>query len=128
MLEFVNKAYIGSTEFVAKMLEYFDIGNPQDYVPFMEHLKMQQRVADEVRSEQVIAQKEVLNAANGEPIVAASQGMGNAAGVGAGPQVAGPAGAAGPVAVSGPAQGTPTGASGIGRGQSYLGLRGRLTS
>lgn len=114
MLEFVNKAYIGSTEFVSKMLEYFDIGNPQDYVPFVEHLKMQQRVADEVRSEQVIAQKEVLrNAANGEPIVAAGQGMGNAAGVGAGPQVAGPAGAAGPVAVSGPAQGTPAGASGI---------------
>lgn len=60
------KLYVGSTEFVEKMIEFFDVGNPKDYLPFTDDLKVQLRAMDDFRAQQTQAQKEALkNGASG---------------------------------------------------------------
>lgn len=58
--ELLNSAYVGMTSLTERMLEFFDIGDPQDFLPFVEQMKVQMRATDKVREEQVQAMKEAL--------------------------------------------------------------------
>lgn len=65
MQELLTSTYVGMTSLTERMLEFFDIGDPQDFLPFIEQLKVQMRAADKVRAEQAQAMKEVLNGQGG---------------------------------------------------------------
>lgn len=72
--ELAQKVFVGSTDFMEKMIEFFDVGDPKDYLPFTDHLKIQMRAMDDVRSEQAQAQREAMrNAGNGQAFAGAGQ-------------------------------------------------------
>ena len=59
--ELLNSTYVGLTGLTGKMLEFFDIGDPDDFLPFVDQIKVQLRAMDKVREEQVQAMKKELN-------------------------------------------------------------------
>lgn len=74
MKELATKVFVGSTDFMEKMIEFFDVGDPKDYLPFVDHLKIQMRAIDDVRAEQAQAQREAMrNAGNGQAITGFGQ-------------------------------------------------------
>lgn len=58
--ELVMKLFVGSREFLAKMIEFFDVGDPNDYLPFVDHIKVQMKAFDDIREQQTQAQKEAM--------------------------------------------------------------------
>lgn len=118
LYELMLKMYVGSTEFLGKMIEYFDVGNPQDYLPYTDHLKIQLRAFDEVRQQQTTAQKEALkNGTVGGPAAASPGGeVLGGAGAPSGAPSTGLAGTAGPMGVPG---GAPQ--AGVGNGAGAFG-------
>lgn len=102
--ELLTSMYIGQTMLAERVLEFFDVGNPQDFVPFVEHLKVQMRAMDQVRNEQVSAMKEAQRGQEGgigggtagAAALGAPGAVGNANyGPGIGPGMQNPAGMAG---------------------------------
>ena len=77
-----QKLYVGSTEFMHKMFEYFDVGNPDDYLPYIEDMKLALRQQDLAKQAQVDQAKGAMNNANG--IVGDSGQGGGAVSSGAG--------------------------------------------
>jgi hypothetical protein len=69
-LELVNSVYVGMTTLMGKIFEFFDVGNADDFLPFVEQLKVQLQQVDKIREQQVNAIKgSMRNAAgNGGPI------------------------------------------------------------
>jgi len=115
MQELMNSLYVGSTLITSKMLEFFDVGNAEDFVPFVDHLKVQLRAMDAVRTEQVAVMKEQLNGTGASAATAAGQSGQVGEQMGAAGAAAGGLGAAGTGAASTvqPAgQVAPTGAAG----------------
>ncbi len=113
MQELINSLIVGGTSFMSKVLDFFDVGNPDDFLPFVDHIKLQLRAMDAVRVEQVAAMKEQLNGQNAPgsgQVGGGAMGSAGAPGLGAGamgaggsaggpglPGVAAQAGPAGPV-------------------------------
>jgi len=58
--ELLMKLLCGSTDFMAKMIEFFDVGDPKDYLPYLDFLKLQLKAYDDLRIEQTQAQKEAM--------------------------------------------------------------------
>ena len=59
--ELLTSMYVGQTALMARMLEFFDVGNPEDFLPFTDQLKLQLRMVDKVRKEQTVQMKEAMN-------------------------------------------------------------------
>lgn len=102
--EMLLKLLCGSTDFMAKMIEFFDVGDPKEYLPYLDFIKMQVKAYDDVRIEQTQAQKEALRNGNSGT---------NNAGVG---EIQGIPGAMQPVGIPGEAGGQ--GAGGVPGGQT----------
>jgi hypothetical protein len=77
MVELVNSLVVGSTTFMHKIIDFFDLGNPDDFLPYVEHVKMQLRAMDQVRGEQTAAMKEQLNGQNSGRLGENGAGMGS---------------------------------------------------
>lgn len=92
--ELVMKLLIGSREFMAKMIDFMEIGNPDDFLPYVEHIKVQMQAMDQVREQQTLMQKEALrNGGNTARAVGqGSEAVLGGAGVGPGAVGAGPGG------------------------------------
>jgi hypothetical protein len=59
--ELLTSMYVGQAALMSRMLEFFDVGNPEDFLPFTEQLKIQLRMVDKVRKEQTVQMKEAMN-------------------------------------------------------------------
>lgn len=104
--ELLNSTYIGQTLMAAKVLEFFDVGNPDDFLPYVEHVKVQLRMMDQMKEQQTMAMKEALSGSQqsaGPDTGSALGSQGVAGGFGGGPGqglggqgVPGMAGAGGP--------------------------------
>jgi hypothetical protein len=105
---FADKLLLGSTELLSKIIEFSDIGNPSDFLPFLDDLKAKIAIAD--AQKQALAQQlEAQSAGSTGNMGSPSPGIGNVpGGLGGsvpGSQVASPGmGLAGPV---GQQSGTP---------------------
>ncbi len=126
--ELLTSMYVGQTTLMEKMLEFFDVGNPEDFLPFVEQMKVKMRMADELRKQQTEALKEVQR--NGQNGGTTGQGIESAAGSsgGVGGILGNPAGDSGYLAglgglaarEAGPSMevGAPSGGAGQTTGQS----------
>lgn len=59
--ELLNSAQVGQTMMMEKILEFFEVGNPDDFLPFVGQTKTMMSAADKLRNQQVLAMKEQLN-------------------------------------------------------------------
>lgn len=53
MMDLVSSMYVGQTRMAAKVLEFFDIGDPEEFLPFVEDIRLQQRLMDRQKAEQI---------------------------------------------------------------------------
>jgi len=63
--ELAMRLYVGSTEFMSKTFEYLDVGDPMTYFPYVEDIKMQLKMQDMQKQQQVMMQKEQMNNVQG---------------------------------------------------------------
>lgn len=85
--ELITSMYVGQTVMAGKILEFFDVGNPDDFLPFVDHMRVQLRAVDQVRAAQTETMKGVLREqlAGGLGGGQAGIGAGGAQGAGGGP-------------------------------------------
>jgi len=102
--ELLKSTYVGLTSLTSKMLEFFDIGDPDDFLPFVEQIKVELRAVDKVREEQVQAMKKELNNA-GSGGQGGFGGIGGGFGQGGGPEGLSPMGGAQGLGQAGPPAG-----------------------
>lgn len=74
MKETATKLFVGSRDFMARMIEFFEVGDPNDYLPYVEHIKLQLKAIDDVRAQQALAQKEAMRNAGGQGAAVAEGG------------------------------------------------------
>jgi hypothetical protein len=125
MADFAQSVFVGSTEFMKNMLEFFDVGDPEEYLPFVDDMKLQLQMMDRQKAAQVAVMKQQFLAQTNNNNAAAPQTTAASLGVGTnGPAVGGINGQ-GEVGIgAGPMpQGSPQvpGAPGIGPGNPILG-------
>jgi hypothetical protein len=125
MADFAQSVFVGSTEFMKNMLEFFDVGDPEEYLPFVDDMKLQLQMMDRQKAAQVAVMKQQFLAQTNNNNAAAPQTTAASLGVGTnGPAVGGINGQ-GEVGIgAGPMpQGSPqvSGAPGIGPGNPILG-------
>jgi hypothetical protein len=60
MQDFLLSSFVGSTEFMKKMMEFFDVGNPDEYLPFIDDIRLQLQVSDKQKEQQVMMAKQQL--------------------------------------------------------------------
>jgi len=65
LAELALRLYVGSTEFMRKTFEYFDVGDPGSYFPYVGDIALQLKVQDEQKKLAVQQQKEQMNNAQG---------------------------------------------------------------
>jgi len=65
LAELALRLYVGSTEFMRKTFEYFDVGDPASYFPYVGDLALQLKMQDEQKKLAVQQQKEQMNNAQG---------------------------------------------------------------
>jgi hypothetical protein len=58
MADFAQSVFVGSTEFMEKMMDFFDVGDPGDYLPFIDDMKLRLQMADRQKAIQVSALKQ----------------------------------------------------------------------
>jgi hypothetical protein len=58
MADFAQSVFVGSTEFMKKMMDFFDVGDPSEYLPFIDDMKLQLQMADKQKAMQVSALKQ----------------------------------------------------------------------
>ena len=72
--DLLTSTYVGLTTLTDKMLEFFDIGDPKDFLPFIEQYKVQMRASDKVREAQAQAMRGAMNGNQGTGIQEAGFG------------------------------------------------------
>lgn len=82
--EVLTSAYVGQTKMMEKMIEFFDVGNPADFLPFVDQAKLMMEAADRIRSQQVTQMKGALNGQQGQGANGAMGNVGGGAGIGLG--------------------------------------------
>lgn len=60
MQDFLLSSFVGSTEFMKKMMEFFDVGNPDEYLPFIDDIRLKLQVTDKQKEQQVMMAKQQL--------------------------------------------------------------------
>lgn len=65
LAELATKLYVGSTEFMRKTFEAFDLGDPDTYFPFIEDTKFALKQQDEAKRAALMQQKGAMNNAEG---------------------------------------------------------------
>lgn len=101
MLPLAQKLYVGATKFMENMFEFFDVGDPSSYLPYVDDMELELKMQDMAKKQAVQAQKESMrNAETGlgssatgtqqavsntgaVPPADASMGLGGLAGMGA---------------------------------------------
>jgi len=109
MVDFAQSLFVGSTEFIKRMMDFFDVGDPNDYLPFIDDMKLQLQMMDKQKAAQVAAMKQqflaqigTTNAPSPQATAAEIGGMTGGqgeAGLGAGPMPQGGAEVSGPSGV-----------------------------
>ena len=104
--ELLTSMYVGQASLMSRMIEFFDVGNPEDFVPFTDQVKLQLRAVDQVRKQQVVQMKEQLSATRGQGQAQGAGGVGGMPGAALGGAGGEPGIGQGSQALSGMAQGT----------------------
>jgi len=83
--ELLMSMYVGQAKLMEAMLQYFDVGNPGDFLPFTGQMELQMRMADQIRGQQVLQMKGAINGQQSGGLPPENQGgIPNAAGGGVG--------------------------------------------
>jgi hypothetical protein len=125
MADFAQSVFVGSTEFMKNMLDFFDVGDPEEYLPFVDDMKLRLQMMDRQKAAQVAAMKQQFLAQTNNNNAAAPQATAASLGVGTNSQTVGGVNGQGEVRIgAGPmSQGSPQvpSAPGIGPGNPILG-------
>jgi len=65
LAELALRMYVGATKFMTKTFEYFDVGDPSSYFPYVGDMELQLKMQDEQKKLAVQQQKESMNNAQG---------------------------------------------------------------